>query len=164
MNKRILAIALLVYSVFGGGLLDTLDLSNIIPNNTPEVKIIDVSKPSDKIAERVQVFSGLITDQEDKEKIAIFNYEFANRVTGYETTSQQINDVYTLAGKTFFKDSLVNKYDGLAEEIIKLMEECMNADRDKEKDGTENFILTDKEKNLLSDYFSGVAWVLVEKG
>ena len=66
------------------------------------------------------MFSDLITDPSDRAKLAIFNYEFAERVLDYNTTSQQVNDVYTLAGKIFFEDTLVDKYDGLAEEIVKL--------------------------------------------
>ena len=73
----------------------------------------------------------------------------------YETNSQQINDVYSLAGKLFFKETLVDKYDSLAENIISLLEEII---------GKEDHILSEEEKQSISKYFKGVAWVLIHKG
>jgi hypothetical protein len=153
MNKKVLAIILLIYSVFGGGLLDLLDKPT--PEPTPSVEILDIDKPSKEVQENVQVFSDLITDPSDRAKIAIFNYEFANRVLSYDAEVQQVNDVYALAGKTFFKGSLVDKYENLAEEIVNLMEKTM---------GMENHILTQEEKQSVHNNFMGVAWILIQKG
>ena len=153
MNKKVLAIILLIYSVFGGGLLDLLDKPT--PKPTPSVEILDIDKPSKEVQENVQVFSDLITDPSDRAKIAIFNYEFANRVLSYDAEVQQVNDVYALAGKTFFKGSLVDKYENLAEEIVNLMEKTM---------GMENHILTQEEKQSVHNNFMGVAWILIQKG
>jgi hypothetical protein len=151
MNKSILAIILLAYSVFGGGLLDTLDITP----KPVEVAILEIDTPTPKVLSRVEIFSEIIKDQQDRQKIAIFNYEFAKRVGGYETTSQQINDVYSLAGKLFFNNSLVGKYENLAEEIVNLMKDIIS---------DENHSLTEKEKSELSEYFYGVSWVLIQKG
>ena len=96
-----------------------------------------------------------ITDPSDRAKLAIFNYEFANRVASYNANSQQVNDVYTLAGKTFFKNTLVDKYDGLAEKITGILKHVM---------GDENHELSQDEKNKLKEYFLGIAWVLVQGG
>ena len=98
---------------------------------------------------------GMVSDPSDRAKLAIFNYDFAQRVLSYEADSQQVNDIYTLAGKTFFKNTLVDKYTGLSEEIVALLIECM---------GEENHVLTQEEKNKLHEYFMGVAWVLIQKG
>ena len=153
MNKKILAIILLIYSVFGGGLLDLLDKP--MPKPTPPAKILNIDTPSKEVLENVNIFSQLITDPSDRAKIAIFNYEFANRVLSYNTEVQQVNDVYALAGKTFFKGSIVDKYKNLAEEIVNLMEKSM---------GMENHILTQEEKQSVHDNFMGVAWVLIQRG
>ena len=156
MLKKILIITLLAYAVFGNGLLDKLDTPKPEPKpEPPPAKILNIEKPSEDVLNRVSLFSDLVTDPSDKAKLAIFNYEFAERVRSYETTSQQINDVYTLAGKTFFKKTLVDKYDGLAEEIVKLMEEIIQDD---------NHTLSQSEKEELHEYFLGVAWVLIQKG
>ena len=151
--KNIIAIVLLLYAVFGSGLLDLLDRPSPTPEPKPPEKILNIDTATETVKNRVKIFSDLVTDPTDKAKLAIFNYEFAKRVEGYETTSQQVNDVYALAGKTFFKGSLVDKYDGLAEEIVKLLGEIM---------GEENHNLTLTEKQQLSEYFLGVSWTLIQ--
>lgn len=153
MNKNVLAILLLIYSVFGGGLFDLLDKPS--PKPEPIVQILNIDQPSEIILNRVKEFSDLITDPTDRSKIAIFNYEFAERIIGYETTSQQVNDVYALAGKIFFQKTLVDKYDGLAEKIVALLEEIMT---------DENHAVSLEEKNKMNEYFMGIAWVLIQKG
>tara|TARA_B100000131_G_C18065527_1_gene592311 strand:- start:558 stop:1019 length:462 start_codon:yes stop_codon:yes gene_type:complete len=153
MYKNIFIVLLLIYAFFGDGILDLLDTP--IPKPDPK-PIIDVQSPtSEEVYNYVQAFEGLVTDPTDKAKLAIFNYEFAERVIKYDATSQDINDVYTLAGKIFFKDTLVNKYKGLSETITEMIVECI---------GEEDHVLTTEEKNKLHDYFMGVAWVLIQKG
>jgi len=153
MKKNILAILLLVYSVFGGGLFDLLDKPE--PKPEPVVEILNIDRPSDEVINRVKEFSDLITDPNDRAKIAIFNHEFATRIIDYSTTSQQINDVYALAGKLFFKQTLVDKYDGLAEKIVDLLEEILS---------DKNHSVSIGEKMELNKYFMGVAWVLTHRG
>ena len=150
-KKRIIAILLMIFAMFGS----EIDISNIFPNpEPPAAKILNIEEPSEDTVQRVKVFSDLITDPDDRAKIAIFNYEFAQRVLNYDATSQQINDLYTLAGRTFFQDQLVDKYDGLVEEIIKILEEVS---------GDKNHNLTEREKFNLNKYFMAVAWVLIHK-
>lgn len=153
MYKNILAILLLLYAVFGDGLLDNLDKPE--PKPEPVAKILDIDRPEENVINEVKNFSELITDPNDKAKIAIFNYEFASRILKYDTTVQQVNDVYSLAGKIFFKKSLVDKYDGLAENIKSLLEKILT---------DENHSVTKIEKEKLNQYFMAVAWVLIQKG
>jgi hypothetical protein len=155
MYKNVIALVLILYALFGGGLSDVL--KNIIPKPSPEPKpvaILNIDRPTDSIIDRVQVFSNLITDPTDRAKIAIFNNDFANRIKTWKTNNQQVNDVYTLAGKIFFQDSLVNKYSGLSTNITDLLKELLTDD---------NHILTEEEKNTVSAYFDGVAWVLIQR-
>jgi len=154
MYKNILAIILLLYAVFGEGLFDKLDKPTPSPTPNPTSEILDVEKPSENILKDVQAFSDLITEPSDRAKIAIFNYEFAERILTYNSTVQQTNDVYSLAGKIFFKNSLVNKYDGLAEKIQNILESILTE---------ENHILTIEEKKQINQYFMGIAWILIQK-
>lgn len=154
MYKKILSIVLLVYATFGTGWLDLLDIE--FPSPTPPpAAILNIDLPSQVVKERVAIFSELVTDPSDRAKLAIFNYEFANRVLDYSATVQDLNDVYTLAGKTFFQNSLVNKYDGLSAEIVSLLSECV---------GEEEHSITAEEKVKTHEYFLGVAWSLIQKG
>ena len=114
-----------------------------------------MDKPDDKTIESVSAFSDVITDPTDRTKIALFNYEFASRINSWENiNNQQMNDVYTKAGNNFFKNTLVDKYNSLAEMIISLMQNCV---------GDDAHILTDKEKDDIQKHFSALAWVLVNK-
>lgn len=153
MYKRFLALVLVVYGVFGTGWLDLLDRP--LPDPKPPAKILTIQTPSEIVQKRVEIFANLISDPTDKAKIAIFNYDFAQRVVNYETTAQQVNDVYSLAGKMFFNNTLVDRYEGLSEEIVLLLKECMT---------DENHVLTQDEKQKLNEYFTGVAWILIQKG
>lgn len=148
-KKTILALVLVVFAVFGSDVKDFLPIFNPKP---PATKILNIEEPSQEVLESVSIFSGLVTDPDDRAKIAIFNYEFATRVKGYDTSSQQVNDVYALAGKIFFGNKLVDKYDGLSDNIVKLMQKCV---------GQDNHTLTQQEKDDLNENFLGLAWVLI---
>lgn len=154
MYKNVLAAVLLIYSAFGTGWLDLLDKPSPSPT-PPPAKILNVDTPSQKVQDRVAVFSEIITDPNDRAKLAIFNYEFAKRVLEYKATAQDVNDVYTIAGSAFFGKDLVDKYNSLAEEIIALLSDCIT---------DENHVITEEEKQKLHEYFMGVAWVLIQKG
>jgi hypothetical protein len=150
MFKNIIAVALIAIGLACSGLIK-------LPLSTPKpepIAILNIEKPSQDVIDRVQKFSSLIKDPTDRSKIAIFNYEFATKVVGYEANLQQVNDVYTLAGKTFFKNSIVGKYSGLSDMLVKLLTEVA---------GDKNHILNEKEKSDIHDNFMGIAWVLIQK-
>lgn len=155
MYKNIVALLLIVYAIFGGGLID--QLKNVIPTPSPEpipAAILNIDRPTEDIIYRVEKFSTLISDPTDRAKIAIFNNDFASRIKEWQANNQQVNDVYTLAAKIFFQDSIVNKYKGLSTEITDLLKELLTDD---------NHILTSEEKNKVSEYFNGIAWVLIQR-
>ena len=87
--------------------------------------------------------------------VAIFNNEFSDRILIYNCDIQSVNDVYSLAGKTFFQSSLVDKYDGLSEKLVDVLKSILS---------DENHQLTDDEKKDLHTYFKGIAWALAQKG
>lgn len=123
-------------------------------NKTPEPVLLNIEKPTQEVIDVVLPMSKIVTDPTDRAKLAIFNQEFANRVNGYNADTQQINDVYVLAGGNFFKDSLVNKYDELDKHIVSLIQHCASGD---------NHRLTEEEKQRLSTYFMGFAWSLIQR-
>lgn len=150
---RILTAIALLYFVFFGS-IPNIDI-NPIPDNVDEVAaIITIEKPSDEIIDKVKPVADLVKETEDIAKIALFNYEFSNRVTNYNCDVQQLNDIYTKAGSRFFKDSLKDKYENLAEGLQELFQSVTTND---------NHMLTDSEKESLRDLFSGLSWVLIER-
>jgi hypothetical protein len=150
MVKKIIAALLIAYGVFG------LDFLKYIPVPTPPepVVILNVDKPSQEVMDSIKGLSSFVKDPEDRAKIAIFNYEFATKVKGYDTNLQQVNDVYTLAGKIFFKEQLVGKYNGLGDGITKLISNLVSDD---------NHDLSQAEKDKVSEHFMGLAWSLLQK-
>ena len=125
MYKKILSVVLLVYATVGTGWLDLLDFPSPKP---PAAEILTIDKPDQDVIDRVSIFSDIVTDPDDRAKLAIFNHEFAKRVT---------------------------EYDGLSEEIVKLMEEII---------GETNHSLDQVVKDQLNEYFIGISWVLIQKG
>jgi hypothetical protein len=150
-----IAIALgLLFFVFFGNIPDSIDI-NLTPDEIDEVQsIIDVEKPSEDIIGFVRPIAKIITDIEDKAKIALFNYEFANRLDKYNTDVQQLNDVYVLAGKEFFGDSMRGKYANFASSVENLFKSIVTND---------NHTLTDEEKTQLKKLFMGLSWALIER-
>lgn len=149
-----IAVALgLLWFVFYGS-VPSIDI-NPIPDEIDEVQaIIDVDKPLDAIIEQVKPVANLITDIEDRAKLALFNYEFANRVTKYETDVQKLNDVYTDAGMRFFEDTLKGKYESLPSQLQKLFSSVTTDD---------NKVLNQEEKQKLKELFAGLSWALIER-
>jgi len=154
--RNVLAIVLILYGLFGSGILDLLD-KPIKPEPKPEppnVSILNIDKPSDVVLAKVKDIAKMITDPTDKAKLAIFNYQFATNVVSYDTNLQQVNDVYVLAGKNFFKDSIVGKYKDLASKLIALVQDST---------GPENHTLSEQEKQAINENFMGLAWALIQK-
>jgi len=150
--KITVALGLLWFVFYGS--IPSIDI-NPIPDEIDEVQaIIDVDKPSDEIIQQVRPVANLVTDIEDKAKLALFNYEFANRVTRYETDVQKLNDVYTDAGMRFFEDTLKGKYENLPDQLQKLFSSITTDD---------NKVLNQEEKQKLKDLFAGLSWALIER-
>jgi len=147
--KNLLAIALILF----GTIVALQNQSNTIIDEE-EIAILEIKEPSEEILKLVKPISDLVIDPTDRAKLAIFNQEFATRITKYTTDNQQTNDVYVLAASHFFNDELNDKYAGLDKAIIKLLQSSI---------GDDNHILTDEEKVDISLKFTGLAWSLIQK-
>jgi hypothetical protein len=155
MTKNAIAVLLIMYGIFGNSLFTpNKPVVPTPPPPSPVVSILNIDKPTDSVLAKVQKFSDLVTDPTDRAKLAIFNHQFAKNVLAYEAHLQQVNDVYTLAGKSFFKDSIRGKYKELPDMIVGLIRDTTTDD---------NHILTPSEKNQISENFMGVAWTLIQK-
>lgn len=123
-------------------------------NPVQNTVVLNIDQPSDKILSMVQPIAKLITDPNDRAKLAIFNQEFASRILTYEINNQQTNDIYVLAASNFFKDSLNDKYQGLDVAIIELLQSSI---------GNDNHVLSENEKIDISNKFMGLSWALIER-
>jgi hypothetical protein len=122
----------------------------VIPSN-PTVEL-DIPKPSSSTLKKVSVISELVTEQDDQVSLAVFNKVFAERVTSYDATSQQVNDIYTQTARKTFDTSLRGKYNGYSSALTDLFKSIMG-----ERDGK----LTTEQKEELSRDFSGLAYSFV---
>lgn len=148
-TKNLVAILLILF-----GIIVSITTSTKSVIDKDEVAILDIKEPSQEILSFVSPISDIVTDPTDRAKLAIFNQEFANRITNYTTDNQQTNDVYVLAASHFFKDGIKDKYENLDTEIVKLLRSSI---------GDDNHILTESEKADISAKFMGLAWVLIQK-
>lgn len=131
---------------------------NLDPNVIPVIPVtpsinLDIDKPSDEILNIVKPISDLISNKDDRIKLAVFNYCFTKRVEKYDIKAQQMQDVYVLAASKFFGDSLKDKYDDLDNKLVALFESSV---------GNDDHILSSADKLSLKNNFSGLAWSLIK--
>ena len=124
-------------------------IPDLIPD-TPSPSIV-IEEPTQEIKDKTLKVSEKVTDTKDRLDLCVFNKVFSERVLGYDADVQQVNDIYTESGKILFKDSLKGKYDGYGTGVVSLISEIT---------GNENHELTQKEKQQISEVFSGLAWNL----
>jgi hypothetical protein len=152
MSKKtilnLVAIAILLLAVS-----PKITIPNIVPiDPTPAIKL-DLDTPTDEILAIVNPISKLITNKDDRIKLAVFNYSFSKRINKYNTDTQKINDIYVLAAKYFFEDSIKDKYNTLPEELKTLFKTVV---------GEDNHTITAEEKVALQNVFGGLAWRLIK--
>ena len=95
--------------------------------------------------------AGAIDSPEDRVRLCVFNKIFAERVLDYDADAQQINDIYVLAAKNTFGNTLKGKYEELGSAIQGAMLSVL---------GTENHDVIEPEKIELSKKFMAFAWYL----
>jgi hypothetical protein len=136
-----------------GGLLIVLSTLSFSPQpeGVEALVDIDIPKPSDIYLDRLSPISDIVTEQQDRVNLCIFNKLFGDRVVNYKTSQQELNDLYVLSAKNFFGDSIKNKYEDLdkflVDAIIKIT-------------GDDIHQLTDEEKLELQKTFYGISWAL----
>lgn len=112
---------------------------------------IDIPKPSETMESKFSNIKNIVREQEDKINLCIFNKIFADRIKNYSIDQQQLNDLYVMAAKDFFGESLKNKYDGLDNFLVSAINEVV---------GEEVHQLNEDEKSQLQNRFYAIAWIL----
>tara|TARA_Y100000310_G_scaffold342927_1_gene448277 strand:- start:1479 stop:1919 length:441 start_codon:yes stop_codon:yes gene_type:complete len=139
--RLLIGLVLVLIGVFG----NSIDI-------TPDVKSpIDISKPTESLVNQWLETSDSITDSKDRLRLCVFNKTFAERVVEYEAEAQQVNDVYVLAAKEVFGDTLRGKYDKLTPAIQSAMGDIL---------GDENHDIIEPERGDLNKTFMAFAWCL----
>lgn len=123
-------------------------IPDLIPDSVPSIQILE---PNEEIKEKTSSIAAKVTDPKDRLELCVFNKTFSERLLGYDSTVQQLNDVYVESAKILFKDSLAGKYQGYGDGVTSLISEIT---------GSENHELTDFEKEQISKVFNGLAWNL----
>lgn len=151
MNKKLLGniIAIILICI---ALLPNDFIPNINPTPKPSINL-DVNKPTDEILQIVKPVDMLVTNYEDRTKLAVFNYVFSKRVSKYDISSQKLQDLYVLAAQNYLKDSIKDKYDNLDMLIKELFIKCI---------GESDHILTKDEKTYTENLFGGLSWSLIK--
>lgn len=112
---------------------------------------IDIPSPTSIISDEIKNISNIVTDNEDRAALCIFNKIFADRLVTYETTQQQLNDVYVIAAKQMFGESMKDKYDEL--DLI-----LLNAIR--QVTGDDTHTLSEEEKTQIQSNFYAISLYL----
>jgi len=113
---------------------------------------LKIPAPSSSVSSKVSSAAKLVTKKQDKIKFAIFNHIFSQRINDYEIDTQKLQDIYVLAAKKYFNGELKDKYSGLDIKLIELFKSLL---------GEDNKILSDADKKLVSEHFSGLAYNLI---
>lgn len=150
-NKIKTILAVVIFCVV---FLDIAFLKGIIDKTSKKEAVVSVEpRPTDNAVNLTKPVADLITDKEDKATLAVFNYEFSNRLSSYSDiiNTQQLQDIYVAAGSSIYGKSLSSKYQSLGSELINLMKGVI---------GEEEHIISKDEANSLSDVFRGLSWNL----
>ncbi len=146
--RTILGICLILVGFFWDSIINNVPN---IPVPIPSSPTLDIPKPNTITLERVSSIADLVTDKDDRLRLAIFNMVFSERVKEWTCNSQQLNDTYVLAAKKEFGSSLQGKYEGYAEEVTELFKDSL---------GTKNSTVDEKQKQSLSNDFIALAYSL----
>lgn len=150
-NKAKTLLAVVIFLVL---FLDISTIRGIIDKASKKEVVVSVEpKPTDNAVDLTKPIATLITDKEDRATLAVFNYEFAKRLSSYSDVinTQQLQDIYVAAGSDVYGKTLSSKYESLGTKLIGLMKGVI---------GEEEHIISKEETDSLSDVFRGLSWNL----
>lgn len=154
MNLRLyLGIALMIVGFFW----DSLPINTKIPIINNEYNtILKLKAPSDAYYNELKNIKVLVTGPDqtyDRELIAIFHNEMANRLDKYDNVSSiSFENFYYDSAKLAFSNRISNKYKGLGDEIYKVILSTL---------GENESILTKEEMGQLAEKMRAIAWILL---
>jgi hypothetical protein len=151
MNKKfwtnIIGITLIIIALIPNSIIP-----NIVPAPKPSINL-DINKPTEDILQIVKPIDLLVTNYDDRTKLAVFNYVFSKRASKYDISSQKLQDLYVLAAKNYLKDSIKDKYNNLDELIKQLFIKSV---------GESEHIVSKDEKVYVENLFGGLSWSLIK--
>jgi hypothetical protein len=150
MNYRLLlGLGLVVLALFMGS--GELPLPRIV--SVDYNSVLGLEKPDSATEKEVGDLKKVVTDQGDREKVAIFHNEMGKRLPKYDNINTiQFENYYFNSAKDSFEGKLANKYRDLGENIQRLIIGTLGEN--------ESYIPTD-ELNGLSKKMRGLAWSLL---
>ena len=150
MNYRLLlGLGLVVLALFMGGGNSPLPRIVSVDYNS----VLGLEKPDSATEKEVGDLKKVVTDQGDREKVAIFHNEMGKRLPKYDNINTiQFENYYFNSAKDSFEGKLANKYRDLGENIQRLIIGTLGEN--------ESYIPTD-ELNGLSKKMRGLAWSLL---
>jgi hypothetical protein len=155
MSLRLyLGIALMITGFFWDSISEIASKKPVINNeyNT----ILKLKAPSDAYYNELKNIKSLVTGPDqtyDRELIAIFHNEIANRLEKYENISSiAFENFYYDSAKLAFTNRISNKYKGLGDEIYKVILSTL---------GENESILTKEEMGQLAEKMRAIAWILL---
>lgn len=148
MNRVAIGLALVFLGLFWPQIQERIP--DLLPKPKPAYVVVEPE--SDEIKQKASSVASLVTDNDSRLLLAVFNQTFAERVIEYEADAQQINDLYVEAARNVFGDSMRGKFEGYSEGLTALLKDIL---------GTENHTVTEEEKAQLNQVFSGLAWALL---
>ena len=102
--RLLLGACLILAAVFWSDLEKII--TTIPDGNRPN---ININKPDSLDVLNWEDVAGAIDSPEDRVRLCVFNKIFAERVLDYDADAQQINDIYVLAAKNTFGNTLKGK-------------------------------------------------------
>ena len=150
MNYRLLlGLGLVVLALFMGGGNSPLPTIVSVDYNS----VLELEKPDQATVKEVGDLRSVVTDQGDREKVAIFHNEMGKRLPKYENINTiQFENYYFNSAKDSFEGKLANKYRDLGENVQRLIIESL---------GENESYITNEELNQLSKKMRGIAWNLL---
>lgn len=146
-----LLIVLIVLFLFGDNSIYPF-LGKLVPKNI-SITIVE-EKPNINYIEETLPLAEMIKEKEDKIELCLINLEFSNRVEKYlgkNVNNQQLNDIYVGVNREHFNGRLKDKYDGLSDGLMSLLNKVIGSDVQ---------ILTKAQLKEMNRYFLALAWNL----
>ena len=145
---------LLATIIFFAVFVDFSNLEGIIKTAIKKDYVVSIEPaPEDSLLEMTLPVANLVSDKQDKATLALFNNEFADRILLYpeKMNTQELQNVYALAGASLYEKSLSSKYENLGKKLESLIADVV---------GHEEHMLSLEEAEKLSKIFKALSWNL----
>jgi len=127
----------------------------LVPVEPSVAQVLNIQEPDKDILKIVEGADKIVTNKQDKEKMAMLNFEFAQRLKGYDCKPEEMIQVWNHVARFVSEGKWKDKYPDLFPTYTSNMIQSVTTDA--------NSVVTEKEKDLISEKFNGLSWVLGDK-